>query len=353
MREITKLPSQVSETSGITAFGNNFIWTHNDSGNEPVIYQIDTFANILRKVFIKNAVNIDWEDISNDGDSNIFIGDFGNNDNNRKDLKIYMISNPVYLSSDTAIPKIIEFYYSNQQEFPPSASNKNFDAEAMIYFNKFIYLFTKNYTSPFTGYTYMYKLPAIEGKHKAELIDSFKTGDGFKELWWVTSAALSPDNKKLVLLSSDKIFVFYEFTKDKFFKGKLLTVDLGFISQKEAISFVNNDDIYITDEYHQIFDGMKLYEGSLKNIIKTSKIGVLKELNKLVDIEYNDSGIIVSLKNSNQNLNITLIDFRGRIIGEDSLNKNNYTSQFLLKNGLYYLILTNEAGHGHLIITKY
>jgi sugar lactone lactonase YvrE len=35
--------------------------------------------------------NIDWEDITKDKDGNLYVGDFGNNDNERKDLCIYKI----------------------------------------------------------------------------------------------------------------------------------------------------------------------------------------------------------------------------------------------------------------------
>ena len=353
LRKISKLPSQLSETSGIVFIEGFKFWSHNDSGNEPAIFEIDTFGNILRKIFIKNVVNTDWEDITSDEDSNIYIGDFGNNSNNRKDLKIFKIENPNNYTQDSVNAEIIEFYYSNQSEFPPSENQKNFDAEAMIYFKSNIYIFTKNYTNPFTGYTYMYKLPSKAGKFKAELIDSFKTGEGLKELWWVTSASISQDKKKLVLLSSDKLFVFYDFEKENFFKGKSMTFDLGFISQKEAVSFINNIDFYITDEYNQIFEGMNLYKGSLMEFFNTTQVGQLKNLKTYINIGDNDTGITVWLMDQTQNIEITITDMCGRILDKTMLNNNSPAKNFEIPKGIYCIILSDKSGYQHLKFVKY
>lgn len=353
LRKITKLPSQLSETSGIVNIEEFKFWSHNDSGNEPAIIEIDTFGNILRKIFIKNAANTDWEDITSDEDSNIYIGDFGNNSNNRKDLKILKIENPNNYTQDSVNAEIIEFYYSNQSEFPPSENHKNFDAEAMIYFKNNIYIFTKNYTNPFTGYTYMYKLPSKAGKFKAELVDSFKTGDGLKELWWVTSATLSPDFTKLVLLSTDKIFVFYDFNNDDFFKGKTKILDLGFVSQKEAVCFVNYEDLYITDEYNQIFDGMNLYKASLSKVFNNTKIGQLKNLTTFINVGEIDSGIKIWLIDNTQNIELKLTDLNGKVIDKTILNSSNPSKDFIIPKGFYCLILSEKSGYQHMKLVKY
>lgn len=353
LRKITKLPSQANETSGIIAFDKGFFWTHNDSGNEPAIFKIDTSGNILRKIIVKNAVNIDWEDITKDNDSNFFIGDFGNNNNTRKDLKIYKIQNPENSTNDSVTAEIISFYYSNQTQFPPQANQMNFDAEAFIYFQENLYIFTKNYTTPFSGYTYLYKIPSAIGSHKAELIDSFKTGDGIKELWWVTSAALSPDFKKLILLSTDKLFVFSDFTDDNFLKGKNLTIDLGFVSQKEAVSFINNVDFYITDEYNSLFDGMNLYNGSLKGFYSSAIVGSFKNLKTLINVGENDSGFSVYLIDISQNIEVMVTDMNGKFFGKCTLNKNTPSKDFVAPLGFYNLTLSDGLGYQHLKFVKY
>lgn len=85
-----ELPDQVKETSGLLFFKGKII-THNDSGDSANLYELDSLnGNLLRTINITNATNVDWEDIAEDN-THIYIGDFGNNNGNRTDLKIYKI----------------------------------------------------------------------------------------------------------------------------------------------------------------------------------------------------------------------------------------------------------------------
>ena len=57
---------------------------------DPAIYYISYTGEIIKKRNIINSKNKDWEDITKDNKF-LYIGDFGNNLNNRKDLKIYKV----------------------------------------------------------------------------------------------------------------------------------------------------------------------------------------------------------------------------------------------------------------------
>lgn len=139
-------------------------------------------------------------------------------------------------------------------------SERNFDCEAFIHFRNNLYLFSKNHSRPYSGYTKIYKIPDEPGTHIAVPIDSFRTGNT-AALSWITAATLSPDQKKLVLLSSDRIFVFSDFEGDNFFKGKRKKILLGSISQKEAAAFLDNETLVISDE-----KTIKLFGGQLYSI---------------------------------------------------------------------------------------
>ena len=90
MNFIGTLEDEIQETSGLLFVGDE-LWTHNDSGNENRLYQLDTMTGaVLREVLIANAENEDWEDITQDNQY-IYIGDFGNNEGTRTDLRIYRI----------------------------------------------------------------------------------------------------------------------------------------------------------------------------------------------------------------------------------------------------------------------
>jgi hypothetical protein len=109
----------------------------------------------------------------------------------------------------------------------------------------------------------MYKLPNTPGEYVAELIDSVNLGPGTMIETWVTAADLSPDNKILALLSSDKVFLFYCFTGDKFFSGKKKVVLLNNMSQKEGLCFINNKELFISDELTYKILGGNLYHFKL------------------------------------------------------------------------------------------
>ena len=66
-------------------------WGLNDSDSKPELYRFNAkTGEIINTIFITNAPNIDWEEISSD-DNRIYFADFGNNLGKRKDLTIYFI----------------------------------------------------------------------------------------------------------------------------------------------------------------------------------------------------------------------------------------------------------------------
>jgi hypothetical protein len=99
------LPKEVTETSGIVIY-DSLIWTFNDSGNDPILFGLDLeTGDIKKRIYLQNAVNTDWEDITQDKRS-IFIADVGNNSGNREDLTIYI------LSKDSIRPDKMQELYS-------------------------------------------------------------------------------------------------------------------------------------------------------------------------------------------------------------------------------------------------
>lgn len=69
---VTTLESFIEESSGLIYLDGKLI-THNDSGGNPTLYELDDVSgNITRSVVIENATNTDWEDICHD-DAYIYI----------------------------------------------------------------------------------------------------------------------------------------------------------------------------------------------------------------------------------------------------------------------------------------
>lgn len=248
LKYIAELPSDLEENSGLQIIeGSDLLWLVPDSGNKDHLYGVNAKGELLRDINIKGAKNKDWEDLAADELGNIFIGDFGNNKNSRKNLVIYKIPNPGNQKKDDLKAEEIKFNYPEQKEFPPKKENRNYDAEAFFYLDGNLYLFTKNRTKPFTGTTLVYKIPAVKGKHKAALIGEITLCEKPKSCK-VTAADISPDKSKVVLLSHDRVWLIQDFEKDNFLNGSILEIPLEHYSQKEAICFKTNNMVYISDE---------------------------------------------------------------------------------------------------------
>ncbi|WBX98168.1 hypothetical protein [Chryseobacterium gambrini] len=249
---IGNLDDKVKETSGLSLM-NGKLYTFNDSGNSPELFELDKSTGQIIGTIQINGKNKDWEALTNDG-KNFYIGDFGNNGGIRKDLEIYKVPFEDNSSKNDSV-KLISFEYPEQQEFIPKYSETDFDAEAMIYVNGKIHLFTKEWGSKST--THYLIDPEISEKQKAQKIENYKTG------FIVTDASYF--NKKLYLIGYTKktevfLDIFDEAEPGIFFKKNPKHYYLGSalsIGQIEGIA-VDETGIYISGEkFHSPIGGGK------------------------------------------------------------------------------------------------
>ena len=258
LTELFSLPEELKETSAVEITPkSNLIWTLEDSGNRPELYALDKKGKIVHTLKIENVNNIDWEELASDDEGNLYIGDFGNNDNGRNDLAIYMI-NVRDLDKDSApVFKKFSFFYPEQTDFPPKKSERYFDAEAFFFHNNSFYLFTK-YRSAQGGNSRLYRISAIQGNHPATLVGEFPTCESFRKCG-ITGADISNDGKKIALLSNRKVWIINKFNGDDFLHGNVREIDLGTESQLEGICFKTGNKLYLVDERAKHAGG-KLYE---------------------------------------------------------------------------------------------
>jgi len=247
-KKVVTLSPELKEISGIEMDKAENFWAINDGGNGAKLHQIQKDGSIKKTITITNAKNLDWEDMTQDDFGHFFIGDFGNNENMRQWLTIYKIENPIDIKGNTTEAEIIKFTYPEQVNYPPKESEKNFDLEAFVFYKKQLYLFSKNRTEPFDGDTNLYKIGDHADNYQARYISNFNTCTTHEKLCWITSAALSPDRTKLVLLDSERLWLFENWNGDNFFSGDAYKINLGIVTQKEAVTFSDNNTIIFTDE---------------------------------------------------------------------------------------------------------
>ncbi len=246
---IADLPNALREISGLASFDDHFIG-HNDRSNPANLYFFDRLsAQINHTIQVSNAPNNDWEDLAMSPE-HLYIADTGNNEGNRTDLGIFRISLADFALgqiAEVAANMHIRFRYPEQQRF--DVEEHNFDCEALIYRDQYLYLFTKHRADRRTN---LYRIPANNaGIHDAELMGGFNAGGR------IGGADLSPDGNTVVLVGYRRngnsfVWKLSDFVDpNNFLSGRKEQMVLGTfnsIGQVEGVHFQGNTSVYITSE---------------------------------------------------------------------------------------------------------
>jgi len=256
------LPKKLKEVSGIAlSQDQKTIWAIEDAGNKNVVYGLNRQGELVNDVLVENAENNDWEDITKDAAGNIYIGDFGNNENDRQNLSILKLDLKNDSQKSTKVIQTTKFHYEGQTEFPPKKSNLLYDCEAFVEKDGSFYLFTKNRSKGFDGTFLVFQIPNKEGDFEAKLIGKLKLEGGYSDAA-ITSAAINSKNE-IVLLTHKNIHVLSGFTANDFNSAKIQKLPLNHNSQKEAVVFVDDKTLLIADEKDKK-EGGNVYQFSLK-----------------------------------------------------------------------------------------
>ena len=237
--EDINLSKKLDETSGLEIINKQLV-TINDSGNDPVLFYIEESGNILDERKLNCCKNNDWESLAADSDY-VYIADFGNNYDTRKNLSIIKI--PIDKSSNEN-PEIINFLYPEQKKFKRIYRRSEYDAEALISFGDILLIFTKNKRKKITE---IYSLPKNGGNFKAQKIGSLNTES------IVTGADYDKKTNTLVLTSTINFDEYYILVVNDFslnnkdHKINMYEIPIG-KTQVEAIKIIDENTFWITSE---------------------------------------------------------------------------------------------------------
>lgn len=334
---VSNLSEMVNETSGLANL-NGEIWTHNDSGDDAVLYQIiPSNGNITRIVEITNATNEDWEDITHD-ENFIYIGDIGNNYGDRTDLKIYKVSRAALEVSDEVDAEIIHYSYSDQTSWEPNHNDNNFDCEALCSYGDYLYLFSKNWID---NQTRCYQLSKQAGTHIAEYQSTFDIG------CLVTGGEILSSPNKLVLIGYNSSggsysWIFENFSNDEFFSGDHTKLIWTTLTQIEGVCMANNDGIYISSEKFGGFLDPTLYYHDIEN----NNTIISKQLSQDFRIFSKDHMLIIEpYLNELFTAEIQLLNISGTVVYKKQFeNELKIQLPVDVAKGIYIVIITTEKG---------
>jgi len=349
------LDNALSETSGLI-FWNNNLWTHNDN-LDTNIYMLDTlYGRIVQAYPLTDIENRDWEEISQD-EEYVYIGDFGNNSGNRRDLRIIKISK-VSLISGSPVIDSIKYSYSDQVDFTPAGNDTNFDCEAFIVTEDSIYLFTKQWVS---NHTSLYSLPKNPGNHIAKLRSSLDV-DG------MITGATYMGSKRIIALSgySNKlapfVYLLYDFSGSDFFSGnkRKLGILLDY-HQIEAITSADGIKYFMSNESFSLFPvtntPQKIHVFNLSSYLGNY-------LNLSIPVPDEENNFIISPVPAHDIINIKslagllpadyyMINLSGRIVMTGRLNaEETIVSVSGLNAGFYLLRIGEEKKHTYKVIKE-
>jgi hypothetical protein len=267
----------LTEMSGIARSQTyeNVWWVHNDSGDTARIFAIDGAGNAVIPPFLADrftggeatedretwpgidvrlAENYDWEDIAL-ADGRLYIADVGNNGNARRDLGVYVVNEPNPRAVErTRTLRHLPVRFPDQARFP--AREWHFDCEGVFYSEGRLYFLTKHRAAGqiMQGKigTKLYRLDT-EHTDRENVLTLIQSRE---DLALPTAADLSPDGRRLAVLTARALWVFSKpASGDHWLAGKArrLLLDRAVTKSAEGVTWDDDETLRICNEQGELY----------------------------------------------------------------------------------------------------
>jgi hypothetical protein len=199
---------RIGESSGVIASRKNpgLLWTMNDSGGDPVLFLTDATGASLGAFTVSAATNVDWETLGRgrcgEGEC-LFIGDTGDNGERRRSVTLYRIPEPAPLSPPR--DAVADGTRAVRVEYP----DRPHDVEALyVEPDGSVVLVTKGRSRGILTFRVPARAWTAGGPVRAERLDSLPIAASLPQGRAVTDAAISPDGRKVVVLTYRELWFF-------------------------------------------------------------------------------------------------------------------------------------------------
>jgi hypothetical protein len=229
------LMRDVPEASGLAVSRRRpgLIWTHNDSGNDTVLFALDESGTIQGRVRLPIRTR-DWEDLSAapcPAGQCLYVADIGDNSLERRSVVVYRVAEPEPDAARTGRPDMFTVTY------PDGPHN----AEALFVIGDYLFIVTRDRT----GAVYRSTSPLASGvavklEHVVDL-----------GLVGVTDAEASADGRLVAIRTSDDVAI-YQIADlvggTAAPKGTRIPIEGLREPQGEAVAIGKNGTLYLASE---------------------------------------------------------------------------------------------------------
>jgi hypothetical protein len=233
------------ESSGVAVSRRHpgILWTHNDSGNDPLLFATDTLGRDLGAIVVSGAENRDWEDLAIGPCGStvcLYVGDTGDNREVRSSVTLYRVQEPELGAASTQPAEKLELRY-------PGGAR---DAEAMyVDAQGDLYLITKGRSRGVLLFRVRQEAWA-GGTTVAEALGSLPIDPQGISTNMVTGADIDSGNSLVVLRTYREIYVFRRAPDGTMVSRVPVKVcDIaGLESQGEGIAWLDDTRLILTSE---------------------------------------------------------------------------------------------------------
>jgi hypothetical protein len=237
------IPKSINEASGIAAskIHSDMYWLHNDSGDEPQIFLVDTLCSLRAVVRLADIQNRDWEDIAvgngpNEYRSYIYIGEIGDNNAVYSEKSIIRIEEPKI--SPTKTDTILTQFDILRYTYPDG----NRDAETVLLdpLTKDIYIVSKREDNVHV-YRFSYPQSVSETTTLQKIAVLPFTG--------IVGGDISPNGMEILLKSYANMYYWKRNsgeTIEQTFNRQSTSVSYELEPQGEAVCWTSSGNGYIT-----------------------------------------------------------------------------------------------------------
>ena len=245
---------KINESSGLacSTLDEGVFWTHNDSGDAPVVYAFAADGRHLASLRVDGAAARDWEDMASFKIGKrgfLLLADVGDNGRNRKTCTLYIVKEPKLPRTTTrpapGKPVARRAKASVKITFAYEDGPRDCEAVAVDANSRKIYLATKE--TPLTAKIYELPLPAKSPRKvlKAKAVAKLP-------IMFATAMDISPDGRRAVVVNYGTAYQYARGPKQAWaqaFSQVPLAIKTPSRRQGETICYApDSKTLYLTSE---------------------------------------------------------------------------------------------------------